>query len=87
MNVTDYHGYAIPNLSDRFFFISKWAETAAGRVALAIVAPPEVILQDKFGVTIATNRGLLSDVFTDEAEALEWLRATVPGAKNVTGES
>jgi len=27
----------------------------------------------KFGVTVALNRGLICDVFTTEAEAIAWL--------------
>jgi len=31
------------------------------------------VLEDKFGVTIASNRGMISNVFTDYDEAVEWL--------------
>jgi hypothetical protein len=31
----------------------------------------------KFGVTVAANRGLVSNVFTTEAEAVAWLDGTL----------
>ena len=41
---------------------------------VAIVAPPEMIDPEKIGVTVATNIGFVSEVFTSEEEALTWLR-------------
>ena len=69
-------GFPSPSVTDRFWLASKWAETARGRVIVSIVAPAELCLPDKIGIMVATNRGLLCDVFEDEAEALEWLRTT-----------
>ena len=69
-------GFPAPSVIDRFFIGSKWAETAHGKVIVSILAPPELCLPDKIGVTVATNRGLLCDVFEDEVEAVNWLRST-----------
>ena len=41
---------------------------------VAVVTYPEMIDPEKFGVTVASNIGFVSDVFTSEAEALTWLR-------------
>ena len=41
---------------------------------VAVVTYPEMIDPQKFGVTVATNIGFVSDVFTSEEEALTWLR-------------
>jgi hypothetical protein len=43
-----------------------------------MVARAEMIHPQKFGVLVATNRGLVSNIFTTEAEARAWL-AEPPG--------
>jgi len=73
VNVSGTSGFPSPSLTDRFWYVTKWAETARGRVVLSMVAPPFMILPDKMGVTFAANRGLQSEVFLDEDEAAQWL--------------
>ena len=68
-------GFPSPSVTDRFWFASRWAETSNGKVVLAMVQRPDTIVPDKIGVTFATNRGLLVDVFTQEADAVRWLRS------------
>ena len=69
-------GFPPPSTIQRFQFATKWSSTAASRVAISLIAPPELIDSDHIGVTMASNRGLRSDVFTTEPEALAWLRTT-----------
>lgn len=66
-------GFNSPTIAERFSFITKWAESSAGQVTISMVARPEMILEDKFGVLIAANRGLVSDAFTNFDEAIGWL--------------
>ena len=73
VDVSALTGFPAPCLGDRYFFVAKWAAVAAGRLCLAVVAPLEQIDPKKFGVTVASNRGLECDVFPTEAEALAWL--------------
>lgn len=73
VNVQRTTGFPSPSLTDRFWFVTKWAATGHGRVVLSMVAPPFMILPDKMGVTFAENRGLHSDVFMNESDAVEWL--------------
>ena len=40
-----------------------------------MVARAEMIDPNKFGVTVAANRGLVSNIFTTETEARAWLNA------------
>ena len=47
-------------------------------VVICLVARPEMVLPDKFGVVIAANRGLRGDIFTDLNKAIEWVKANVP---------
>ena len=68
-------GFPSPSVTDRFWFASRWAETSNGKVVLAMVQRPEMIMPDKIGVTFATNRGLLVDVFTESSEAVRWLES------------
>jgi hypothetical protein len=39
----------------------------------AVVAPPSLIDPEKFGVQVASNRGLPIDIFSDRAAAVAWL--------------
>jgi len=75
VDVTGVIGLPLPSLSDRFWLITKWAETAKEKVILCLIVSPEMIAPDKIGVTIAANRGLRSDVFTTETDAVTWLQA------------
>lgn len=75
IDVSQLSGFPPPSVADRFWMVSGWAEKSEGRVKVSFVAPPELILPDKIGVTIAANRGLVMDVFTEEADAIKWLRS------------
>ena len=75
VDVRELTGFPSPSVTDRFWFASRWAETANGKVVLAMVQRPEMIMPDKIGVTFATNRGLLVDVFLEKSDAELWLQA------------
>jgi hypothetical protein len=68
-------GFRPPNVIQRYHFVHEWAKASALSVRVALVAHPEMIDSQKFGVTVAYNIGFASDVFTSEEEALTWLRA------------
>jgi hypothetical protein len=69
-------GFASPDTFQRFLAVVEWAEQAEGRLRLAMVARPEMIDPQKFGVTVARNRGLISNIFTSDIEAQCWLDKT-----------
>ena len=73
VDVTGMTGFSPPSTTERFRFATKWAATARGRVVLSMIAPAEMIDRDKIGITMATNRGLATEVFTAESEAVNWL--------------
>jgi hypothetical protein len=73
VDVTGVTGFEPPGMFDRFLAACKWAETAAGKLSLAMVAREEHIHPQKFGATVARNRGLYSNIFAREAEAVAWL--------------
>ncbi|HEY2847140.1 MAG TPA: hypothetical protein VGI80_04930 [Pyrinomonadaceae bacterium] len=74
VDIKEVTGFPSPTIAARFEFISRWAATSEGKVLISIVARPEMILDDKFGVLIAANRGMVSDVFPDAREATQWLK-------------
>ena len=67
-------GFRSPSLADRYFFIREWADAAGQAVRVVLVARPEMIDAQKFGVTVAANSGLISEIFPTEDEALAWLQ-------------
>jgi hypothetical protein len=75
VDVTGLTEFATPSLVDRYLMVEEWAREAGGTVSLAMVAAPELIHPEKFGVKVAADHGLRGDVFTSEREALEWLLA------------
>ena len=67
-----------PSLVDRLRMVRQWAEAAGGRVRIAVVAPPEFIDPERFGVVAAGKFGLAGQVFDGEAEAVAWLHEERP---------
>jgi hypothetical protein len=78
VDTTALTGFPSPDTFQRFLAAVEWAESAGGRLRLSMVARAEMIDPAKFGVTVAANRGLVSNIFATETEALAWLGAT-PG--------
>jgi hypothetical protein len=72
-NVTGAVGFPSPSLTDRFWLITKWAESARGFVTLSLVVPADMIMPDKIGITFANNRGMNGNVFSNENDAIQWL--------------
>ncbi len=62
-----------PSLGERYFMARDWAAAGAGAVRVAMVVQPFLIDPRKFGILAARNAGLICDVFSDEAQAREWL--------------
>jgi len=68
-------GLPSPSISARHQMIRSWAATSGGVVTIALVARPEHIDPERFGVVTAANFGMRASVFDNEADAVEWLRA------------
>ena len=77
-DVTKLFGFPPPTLTERYWFVQEWAEEAKGVVRVALIARPEYIDPQKFGVIVALNAGFNADIFTRESEALEWLLPPKP---------
>ena len=75
VNTTALTGFPSPEQFERFLMAVAWAEESRGGVHLAMVARAEMIHPQKFGVLVAANLGLVSNIFTTEVEARAWLDA------------
>jgi hypothetical protein len=74
MDVRGLTGFKPPSIVDRYFYVKDWARAGRGQVRVAMVARPEMIDPQRFGVIAARNVGLIANVFENEKEALEWLQ-------------
>jgi hypothetical protein len=75
VNTTGLTGFPSPDLLERFLAVVAWAEESRAGVHLAMVARAELIHPRKFGVLVGANRGLVSNIFTTEVDAVAWLDA------------
>ena len=62
----------IPTLVERFLMVEDWAHEANGQVIVVMVVSAEYIHPQKFGVKVAERFGLVCDVHTNTADALDW---------------
>jgi hypothetical protein len=68
-------GMSPPSTFQRYNLAVSLAEAGGGELRLALVTRPEVIDYQKIGTVMSQNRGLDTDVFTSEADAIRWLNA------------
>lgn len=78
INTTDITGYGDLGTLERFQIADAWAKEANLSVIIALTARPDQIDPNRFGIAVARNRGLHSEIFTSENEALAWLLAQRP---------
>ena len=74
-----------PGIAARHWLMGEWAREGRGSVRTVMVARPEFIDPDRFGVIAGLNSGFVSNVFENEDRALEWLLGR-PG-RSPPGES
>lgn len=77
INVEGLGGFPPPTLTQRFDYIERFARTASGVVVVAIVSVSRYIDPEKIGTVMAANRGMTTDVFTEERDAIEWLNSKI----------
>ena len=73
IDTTNWTGHESPTTLERFIVAEKFTEAARAAVKLAMVVRPEMMDPDKFEVMVATNRGLVGNVFDSDKDALAWL--------------
>lgn len=77
VDVTGITGLKPPNVIERYEMIQECSAAAGGRVKVALVADPAFIDHKLFGVMVASNSGLIGNVFVNEADAVDWLNRVV----------
>ncbi len=78
VDTTRWTGHPRLNTLERYDMAAAFSQASRAVVKLAMVTRPELIDTEKFGVTVATNRGMTVDVFDSETAALAWLLAPDP---------
>jgi hypothetical protein len=76
IDTTGWTGHDSPDTFERFEVARAFAAAARSAVKMAMVVRPEMMDPEKFEVTVATNRGLVGNVFDSEKDALAWLLST-----------
>ena len=74
-NTTGLFGYAPPSIMQRYDAVERCARVAMGKVNVALVTRPERMDAMKFHEAVGFNRGLSTNVFLTEREAVQWLAA------------
>jgi hypothetical protein len=77
-------GFPKPDIVGRIDMIRRWADTARGRLRMAIVCRAEIIDDERFGVVLAQSLGFDGNVFEYEEEARFWLEQA-PGGLEEAG--
>lgn len=65
-----------PTMTERYAQAVHVADLQAAqtpRIRLAVLGHEPLVHKERFGQIVATNRGALVGVFTDEAQAIDWL--------------
>jgi hypothetical protein len=78
INLTGLTGLRPISTLDRFWLAKQCASAAKPGFKVAVVANPDMIDQQHFGVMVARNRGLQANVFATEPEAQVWLLSYQP---------
>ncbi len=67
--------YAMPS------FYEEMKGSRRARIAVLLPAGGQILEDVQFYVTVCRNKGWLVEAFTDEQEAIDWLRYTTPAQK------
>ena len=73
VDTTRLTGFGAPSILQRFYLGERIAETAMSMVKVAMVTKPEMIEDRQFTVTVARNRGMITEPFDSEGEAVSGL--------------
>jgi hypothetical protein len=78
IDLTGLVGFGSISTLDRFWLGKQCASAAKPGFKLAVVANPDMVDEQHFGVMAAKNRGLQANVFATEEEARVWLLSYQP---------
>ena len=74
VDIRGFTGFGPPTLSERHWMVRQFATAGEGRVRSVMLARPEYLDPERFGVIAAANVGMVTNSFSDEVEAMNWLR-------------
>ena len=77
IDTVNLRGFPCPTTTERYYMAEQWASHSRG-LRLCLIARAEVIDPMRFGIMVARNRGLFSNVFDNEAEAVAWIQHPSP---------
>ena len=78
VNTAGFTGFGPPSVFARYQMAAKFVQSAGTLLRLAIVARPEFFDPQKILILMMQNRGIDSEAFTNELDALKWLDARQP---------
>lgn len=73
IDTTKLTGFGPIGTAERFAIGERLSRAAMAAVKVVMVVRSELLDPALFGITVARNRGLFSNAFTSESEALKWL--------------
>lgn len=73
VDITTITGVEPPSMNTRYWLMGEWARAGRSSVRVALVTRPEFVEPDRVGVIAGMNAGFVSNVFDNEAQALDWL--------------
>jgi len=74
IDATQLGGFPSPSVGDRYWIARDFAFAAKALVTVSFAFQPYLLDPERFGVTVATNIGMKTNVFGTKTEALAWLR-------------
>ena len=66
-------GFPPPDTFDRYVLGQRCAESSGGVIKVALLAREELLDPERFGLTVARNRGAHVEAFAIEEDAVKWL--------------
>lgn len=81
INTTGFTGYTLPSIFDRYDWATSLATLAGSSLRVATVLRSDVLDPQKIGQLMAQNRGVSTEVFSNEADALAWLDARLAAGR------
>lgn len=75
IDTTKWTGHSKPDALERYTVAEAFAKAASSteKLRICMIVRPELMDPNKFEVIVATNRGMIGNVFDSEKDALGWL--------------
>jgi hypothetical protein len=81
VNTTGITGYTLEGVFSRYAYAIMLAKSAGSKLRVASILPSEHFDPQRIGTVMARNRGVDSEVFVSEADALKWLDGRIAAGR------